>query len=242
MTDRRALLAVAIAGVAIFALSFVNGWIFLDREVRGEGFRHSEILLSAWRSVAIPVLSLAAIIAAATAVAAIVILSETGRPAALAPRRRGGGRRGARCLVARPVELGRLHHQRRPASGPPHGGRADPRGGHARRRVDGGRDRPRRRGSDRHRGPRRGRRGGGRPVGGPHRRWSEQPGVGGRHVRPLGRRRGAAHPDDRGGNVPDRRPLVRCMGGQRRLDDRDRRRPGLPGLARRVSRPRGGRG
>lgn len=78
MTDRRALLAVAIAGVAIFALSFVNGWIVLDREVRGEGFRHSEILLSAWRSVAIPVLSLAAIIAAATAVAAIVILTRPG--------------------------------------------------------------------------------------------------------------------------------------------------------------------
>lgn len=78
MTDRRALVAVAIAGVAIFALSFVNGWIFLDREVRGEGFRHSEILLSAWRSVAIPVLSLAAIIAAATAVAAIVMLTRPG--------------------------------------------------------------------------------------------------------------------------------------------------------------------
>jgi hypothetical protein len=80
VTGRRALLAVAIAGVAIFALSFVSGWIVHDREVRGEGFRHSEILLSAWRSVAIPVLSLAAIVAAATAVAALVTLA---RPAAL---------------------------------------------------------------------------------------------------------------------------------------------------------------
>jgi hypothetical protein len=78
VTDRRALLAVAIAGVAILALSFVGGWIVLDREVRGEGFRHSEILLSAWRSVAVPVLSLAAIIAAATAVAAIVIMTRPG--------------------------------------------------------------------------------------------------------------------------------------------------------------------
>lgn len=78
MTDRRALLAVAIAGAAIFALSFVNGWIVHDLEVRGEGFRHSEILLSAWRSVAVPVLSLAAVIAATTAVAAIVILARPG--------------------------------------------------------------------------------------------------------------------------------------------------------------------
>jgi hypothetical protein len=78
VTDRRALLAVAIAGVALFALSFVNGWIVHDREIRGEGFRHSEILLSAWRSVAIPVLSLAAIIAAGTAVAAGVILARPG--------------------------------------------------------------------------------------------------------------------------------------------------------------------
>ncbi len=78
MTDRRALLAVVIAGVAIFALSFVSGWIVHDREVRGEGFRHSEILLSAWRSVAIPVLSIAAIVAAATAVAALVILARPG--------------------------------------------------------------------------------------------------------------------------------------------------------------------
>jgi len=78
VTDRRALLAVTIAGVAIFALSFVRGWLFLDREVRGEGFRHSEILLSAWRSVAIPVLSLAAIIAVATAIAAIVMLRKPG--------------------------------------------------------------------------------------------------------------------------------------------------------------------
>ena len=80
MTDRRALLVIAIAGAAILALSFGNGWIVHDREVRGEGFRHSEILLSAWRSVAIPVLSLAAIFAAATAVGAVIILA---RPEAL---------------------------------------------------------------------------------------------------------------------------------------------------------------
>ncbi len=78
MTERRALLAIATAGVAILALSFVNGWIVHDLEIRGEGFRHSEVLLSAWRSVAFPVLSLAAIIAAATAVGAVVILARPG--------------------------------------------------------------------------------------------------------------------------------------------------------------------
>ena len=78
MTERRALLAVATAGVAILALSFANGWIVHDLEVRGEGFRHSEVLLSAWRSVAIPVLSLAAITAAATAVGALFLIAQRG--------------------------------------------------------------------------------------------------------------------------------------------------------------------
>jgi hypothetical protein len=78
VNDRRALLAVAIAGAALFALSFVNGWIVHDREIRGEGFRHSETLLNAWRSVAIPVLTLAATLAAVTAIAALVMLARPG--------------------------------------------------------------------------------------------------------------------------------------------------------------------
>jgi hypothetical protein len=78
VTARRALLVVAVAGAAIFALSFVNGWIVHDREIRGEGFRHSEILLSAWRSVAVPVLSAAALIALAAAVAAVAMLVRPG--------------------------------------------------------------------------------------------------------------------------------------------------------------------
>ena len=78
MTERRALLVVAIAGAAIFALSFVNGWIVHDREIRGEGFRHSETLLSAWRSVAIPILAPAAIIAALTALTAVLIRARPG--------------------------------------------------------------------------------------------------------------------------------------------------------------------
>jgi hypothetical protein len=78
VTVRRALLVVVIAGVAIFALSFVSGWIVHDREIRGEGFRHSETLLNAWRSIAIPVLTLAAIISAGTAAAALTILLRPG--------------------------------------------------------------------------------------------------------------------------------------------------------------------
>ena len=80
MTDRRALLVVAVAGAAIFALSFLSGWIVHDREVRGEGFRHAEILLSAWRSVAAPVLAVAAVAAIGTTAAALVLLA---RPEAL---------------------------------------------------------------------------------------------------------------------------------------------------------------
>jgi hypothetical protein len=76
MTASRALAIVAVIGVAIFALSFVNGWIVHDREIRGEGYRHSEILLSAWRSVAAPVLSAGAVVALATAVAAVVRLTN----------------------------------------------------------------------------------------------------------------------------------------------------------------------
>ncbi len=72
MTASRALVIVAVIGLAIFALSFVNGWIVHDLEIRGEGYRHLEIVLSAWRSVAAPVLSVGAVVALATAGAAIV--------------------------------------------------------------------------------------------------------------------------------------------------------------------------
>ena len=75
MTRSRALAVVAVIGVAIFALSFVNGWIVLDREIRGEGYRHSEIVLGAWRSVAVPVLSVGSVVALGTAVAAAVRLT-----------------------------------------------------------------------------------------------------------------------------------------------------------------------
>jgi len=71
MTRPRWLIAIAVAGVAIFALSFVNAWIVHDREVRGEGYRYVQYFLSAWRGVGTPVLSLAAVTALAIAAWAV---------------------------------------------------------------------------------------------------------------------------------------------------------------------------
>ncbi len=66
---------VAGAGVAIFALSFVQGWMVQEREVRGEGYRFVQIFLSAWRGAAIPVTAAAAVgalLAALLAVAGVL--------------------------------------------------------------------------------------------------------------------------------------------------------------------------
>lgn len=63
MTRRRWQLVVAAGGVAIFALSFVGGWLIHDREVLGEGYRSAQVVLSAWRGPAIPVLTLSVIAA-----------------------------------------------------------------------------------------------------------------------------------------------------------------------------------
>ena len=65
MTPTRWLWLVAAAGLAIFAISFVQGWIVHDRELRGEGYRFVQIFLSAWRGVAIPVTAAASIVALA---------------------------------------------------------------------------------------------------------------------------------------------------------------------------------
>jgi hypothetical protein len=67
MTRTRWLVAITVAGVAIFGLSFVNAWIVHDREVRGEGYRYVQYFLSAWRGVGMPVLTVAAVTALATA-------------------------------------------------------------------------------------------------------------------------------------------------------------------------------
>jgi hypothetical protein len=63
MTRGRWLLLVAVAGAALFALSFVNGWIVHDRELRGEGYRFVQVTLSAWRSAGMPVLTVGAVAA-----------------------------------------------------------------------------------------------------------------------------------------------------------------------------------
>ena len=70
MTTRRWLMIVVGAGVAIFALSFVNAWIVHDREVRGEGYRFVQHFVSAWRGAGMPVLTLGVVTALAVATSA----------------------------------------------------------------------------------------------------------------------------------------------------------------------------
>lgn len=72
MTRGRWLAVVAVAGVAIFALSFVNGWILQLREVRGEGFRIVHYSAGAWRGPGIPVLTVGALVALGVAIAAVL--------------------------------------------------------------------------------------------------------------------------------------------------------------------------
>lgn len=66
------LIVAAVAGVVLFGLSFVDGWIVHDRVVTGEGYRDVRIVLSAWRSVAVPVLTIGALAALATAIASAI--------------------------------------------------------------------------------------------------------------------------------------------------------------------------
>ncbi len=73
MTRSRWILVVAITGLAIFGLSFVNAWITHDRELRGEGYRWVQHGLSAWRGPGMPVLTVAAVAALGTAGWAIAL-------------------------------------------------------------------------------------------------------------------------------------------------------------------------
>lgn len=70
MTRGRWLAVIAVAGVAIFALSFVNGWILQLREVRGEGFRMVHYSAGAWRGPGIPVLTAGVLVALGVAIVA----------------------------------------------------------------------------------------------------------------------------------------------------------------------------
>lgn len=75
MTARHWLAVMAVAGVAVFALSFVNAWIVHDREIRGEGYRFVQYYLSAWRGVGMPVLTLGVLAALVVAIGAGLSLS-----------------------------------------------------------------------------------------------------------------------------------------------------------------------
>lgn len=85
MTRRRWLLIAAASGLLLFGLSFVNGWIFHDRELRGEGYRQVQVFLSAWRGVAMPVTSTAAVLALLVGAAAAVDALARRQLAAWAP-------------------------------------------------------------------------------------------------------------------------------------------------------------
>ena len=81
MTRARWLILVAVAGVAIFGLSFVNAWINHDRELRGEGYRWVQHGLSAWRGVGMPVLTAVSLVALGTAGWAVALLRNASLPA-----------------------------------------------------------------------------------------------------------------------------------------------------------------
>jgi hypothetical protein len=70
VTSRRWLAVLAVVGIAIFALSFVNAWIVHDREVRGEGYRFVQHSVGAWRGVGMPVLTLGVLAALAVGIGA----------------------------------------------------------------------------------------------------------------------------------------------------------------------------
>jgi hypothetical protein len=74
VTSRRWLAVLVVAGIAIFALSFVNAWIVHDREVRGEGYRFVHHSVGAWRGVGMPVLTLGVLAALAVGLAAALSL------------------------------------------------------------------------------------------------------------------------------------------------------------------------
>jgi hypothetical protein len=76
MNRRRWLMVMAVAGLGIFALSFVNLWIVHERVLRGEGYRLVHVFLSAWRGAGMPVLTIGVVVALAVGLAALGSLGE----------------------------------------------------------------------------------------------------------------------------------------------------------------------
>jgi hypothetical protein len=79
MTRGRWLALVAVAGLGVFALSFIGGWLVQARELTGEGYRTLQIVLSGWRGHGMPWLTAAALMALAVAAWAVVLLAGVRR-------------------------------------------------------------------------------------------------------------------------------------------------------------------
>jgi hypothetical protein len=75
----RWLLLAALAAAGIVALSFIDGWIVHDRELRGEGYRQVQVQLDAWQAPAFPILAAGIVAAAVAGVAALVALRSRRR-------------------------------------------------------------------------------------------------------------------------------------------------------------------
>ena len=73
MTHRTWLAAMAVAGIAIFALAFVDGWIVHDREVRGEGYRMVHVILGVWEERGFPILAAGTIVALLVGIGAALV-------------------------------------------------------------------------------------------------------------------------------------------------------------------------
>ena len=100
----RWLLVVAAAAAALVALSFVDGWVVHDRELRGEGYRQVQVQLDAWRAPAFPVLA-AGILAAAIGGAA-ALATRSGRRTATGWVALGGSLAALAIILAGVVPVG----------------------------------------------------------------------------------------------------------------------------------------
>jgi hypothetical protein len=67
---------VAVAGVLVFALGFVDGWIVHDREVRGEGYRLVQVVLGVWEERGFPILAAGTIVALLVGIGAAMVLAR----------------------------------------------------------------------------------------------------------------------------------------------------------------------